>query len=97
MKTSYAETGRLKLACAPRCRAVAGQRSSSSSRNNVKPFRGCFSGGCAIPLYAGVTLRASAVVYLKKKESAASDVLYRNFYLTLKSTQQRDLRYTFKS
>lgn len=87
MKASDAETRRLKLACRSRCRAVAGQRSSSRSRNNVKLFRSYFFRGCAILLYAGVTLRASAVAYLKK-ESAASDALYRNFYLTLKSTKQ---------
>ncbi|ABE44083.1 hypothetical protein Bpro_2156 [Polaromonas sp. JS666] len=88
MKASDAETRRLKLACRSRCRAVAGQRSSSRSRNNVKLFRSYFFRGVRhLAVCRGYAARICCCIF-EKKESAASDALYRNFYLTLKSTKQ---------
>ena len=89
VRTCYGKCSMLSVVSGWRCLAVAlllAKHPRAALRNNVKLFPRCFSGGrrhLALRWRFGV--RVNRCVFEKKKEWRAM-LLYRNFYLTLKST-----------
>lgn len=89
MRTCYGKCSMMAVVSGWRCLAVAlllSKHLRAALRNNVKLFPRCFAGGrrhLALRWRFGV--RVNRCVFEKKKERRAM-LLYRNFYLTLKST-----------
>ena len=96
IKACYGKCSMLTVMSRWRCRS-AGEASLSWSAKQRETLSGpLLSEGHPLAVHRSDTARVVCCVF-EKKERAASDALYRNFYLTLKSTKQQDLGYTFKS